>query len=71
MQNGGTVDDLTALRRTRKRHLLVLDSLSRAKTPAPQTQRDYSEELAAIDRAIDRLLIDDLTVRHADSTGSR
>ncbi len=64
-----STDDLTALRRTRKRHLLVLDSLSRARTPAPITQREYSDELAAIDRAIDRILIDDMTARHADATG--
>lgn len=63
-------DDLVALRRTRKRHLLVLDSLSRARIPTPQTQRDYSDELAAIDRAIERILIDDITTRHADATGA-
>lgn len=63
-------DDLQALRRTHRRHLLVLDSLSRARIPTPSTQRDYSDELAAIERAIDRLLLDDITARHADATGA-
>jgi hypothetical protein len=59
----GEMSDADILARTLKRHRIVLGELLSitCKHPCRDTLRDYAEEAAALERAIARIQVDEVT----------
>jgi hypothetical protein len=57
------MNDLIALRRTLKRHRIVLAELLSitCRNPCRETLRDYAEEAAALERTIAKAEVEELT----------